>query len=364
MLELSHLTLAQRVGQLFLIGFQGTSPDGETQRRIDRIGPGGLVLFRRNIESLDQICDLNTRLAARSRVPPFLAIDHEGGPVDRLKHVLAPAPSLGDLADSGPSFVRSGARVLAGELKAAGFNTNLSPILDLGLAGSIVRERSLAAGAGEVTRLARIQIAEFRKKQILSSAAHFPGLGGAREDPHFVLPSIRRSRRELLTEDVAPFSELVGEIDMIRVSHAHYPALGDLRPLPASLSRRVVTDLLRDTLGFDGVILTDDLTMGAITSRGLTPRTFLDALEAGNDMVFFGQATPLVEDAFRLILGKAARDPRLMKRIDASLVRIRRLKRKLDLRPVRHRAQRRSRLIRQIARLRDSIPEVDRVEVR
>lgn len=364
MREFRHLTLEERVGQLFLLGFQGVAPPREALDLFARVGPGGFVFFQRNIDTLDQIYDLTANLADRSDIPPFLCVDQEGGVVDRLKYAIAPVPSLGDLADSGTAFVRSGARLLAGELRAAGFNTSLTPILDLGLRGSVYRDRTLAAGGHEVARLARIQVSEFRKKQLLSCGAHFPGLGGALKDPHFVLPEIRRSRRELLGEDAVPFSALAGELDMIRMSHGHYPSFGDIRPLPASLSRRIVTGILRDTVGFDGVVMTDDLTMGAITSRGLTPGTFLDALKAGNDVLLFSQATPLVEEAFELILTTAAGDSAFRQQIDTSAERVVGLKRRLDSTPPTNRAHRRGRLIRQIARLRNSIPDVDRVEVR
>jgi len=364
MQEFERLTLAERVGQLFLIGFQGTRPDSETRELISRIRPAGLVFSQRNIASLDQIYDLNTQFVRNFETPPFLAIDQEGGALDRLKQAVAPVPSLADLADSGTSFVRSGARLIASELQAAGFNTSLSLLLDLGLGGSVVRERCLAAGAREVSRLARVELSELRRKNILATASHFPGLGGAHEDPHFSLPTVRRTRRQLFTEDLAPFESLVGELDLIRVSHAHYPALGDIRPLPAILSRRIVTDLLRGVLGFGGVVMTDDLTMGAVTSRGLKPETFLEAIRAGNDLILFRQATPLVGDAFDLIVARAGGDRELRSGIDRSAERILHLKRRLDSVPLRNRVHRRARLVRQIDRLRNSIPDIERVEVR
>lgn len=363
MREFDHLTLPERVGQLFLLGFQGTSPDPETLRYFERILPAGFAFSQRNIDSLDQIYSLATSLRNVCRIPPLLAIEQEGGAVDRLRRAIAPIPSLGDLADAGTPFVRSGARLLAAELKAAGLNTALSPILDLGLAGSVYRTRSLAAGPAEVARLARIQLDEFHRKGLLCCGSHFPGLGGARRDPHFVLPRVRRSRRELVEEDLAPFRGLASELDMIRVSHGHYPTLGDIRPVPASLSARIVGGILRGQVGFRGVVMTDDLTLGAITSRGLTSGTFLEAIRAGNDLLFFSQATPLVEEAFELIVRTSARDAGIRRRIEISSTRILRLKQKLDLTPPPNRTHARSRLIRQIERLRNSISPVERIRV-
>ena len=364
MKELTRLTLEERVGQIFMVGFQGLTPDTESERILEKIRPGGFICSQRNIESLDQIYALNLRFQSRANLPPLLAIDQEGGAVDRLKHVVAPIPSVADLADLGVSAVRAGARLLGSELEAAGFNINLSPVLDLGLPGSIVRERTLGASAAAVGRLAKVVIDEFGKKRILAGARHFPGLGGASRDPHFVLPRIERSRREILAEDVVPFNDLSAHLDLIMVSHGHYPSLGDIRPLPASLSHRVVEGLLRETVGFEGVVMTDDLTMGAVTSTGLTAKTFLKAVQAGNDMVLFSQTTPLLEEAFDFIVASARTDAALRKRIDCSIERILHLKRKIEFAPLRNRPHARPRLIRQIEKLRQSIPTVERVHVR
>jgi beta-N-acetylhexosaminidase len=278
--------------------------------------------------------------------------------------VVAPIPSVADLADLGTAAVRSGARLIASELDACGFNLNLSPVLDLGLPGSIVRERTLAAAPAETARLGRVVIDEFAKKGILSAGRHFPGLGGATRDPHFQLPRIERSRREIIAEDLVPFNDVAHTLDVVLVSHGHYPALGDIRPLPASLSHRVVDGLLRQTVGFEAVAMTDDFTMGAITSFGLIPQTFLRAIEAGNDMVLFSQVTPLVEQAYSLILETARADRKLRSRIDASVERILSAKQKIQPPALRSRPHVKARLTRQIDRLKQSIPSVERVHVR
>ena len=363
MKDSARLTLEECVGQLFFVGFQGRTPDPETERILGKIRPGGIVCFQRNIENLDQIYESNLRFQRQSQLPLLLAINQEGGPVDSLKHAIVPMPSIADLTDLGTAAVRAGARLLGAELEATGFNTNLFPVLDLGLSESVVRERTLAAGPGEVARLARVVVDELEKKRILTCGRHFPGLGGAVRDPHFVLPRVERTRREILAEDMVPFNEMSARLDMIMVSHGHYPALGDIRPLPASLSHRVVDGLLRETIGFEGVVITDDLTMGAVTSVGLTPGTFLKAIEAGNDMVLFSQTTPLLEQAFDLIVQTARSDFKLRKRIDRSLERILHLKQKIQFAPLRNRPHAKARLTRQIEKLKQSIPAIERVHV-
>ena len=360
MKDIARLTLEEKVGQLFFVGFQGTEPDAESTGILKHVRPGGFLLLQRNIESLDQIYNLNLRFQGEADLPLFLAINHEGGALDRLKHVIAPIPSVAELADQGTAAVRSGARLIAAELEAAGFNMNLAPVLDLGLPQSIVRDRTMGAAAAEVARLGRVVLDEFRRKKILACGGHFPGLGGAARDPHFVLPRVERTRREILVEDVVPFDSLAGELDLIMVSNGHYPGLGDIRPVPASLSKRVVDGLLRKTVGFEGVILTGDLTMGAVTSTGLTPATFLRALDAGNDMFLFSQTTPLLKDAFDHLVSTARSEAKVRQRVDASVERILDRKQRIEFAPLRYRPHMKARLSRQIAKLRDSIATVEK----
>jgi len=362
MKDLGRLTLEERVGQMFVLGFSGTTPEADAWARIERIRPGGIVFQQRNIESLDQVADLTLRFRSSQELPPVLAVNQEGGAIDRFKHVLAPVPSPGEVAHAGVGAVRAAARLIVAELVAAGFNVNLAPVLDLGLDGSIHPERALADSAAAVERIARPTIDEARKKDILSCARHFPGLGGASRDPHFALPRIDRPRRRLFSEDMVPFNDLKHDLDMVLVGHGHYPTLGDLRPVPASLSPRVIA-ILRDTVRFEGVAITDDLTMGAVTTYGLKPETFVRAVEAGNDMIQFSQATPLAESGFEAVLGRARTDRSFRRRVDESVSRILDLKRRLPPPTAKPRPATRNHLIRQIEKLRESVVEPAEIAV-
>src|SRR5215470_17839506 len=296
-----HLTLEQKIGQLFVVGFQGRSLDAETRALLDAIRPGGFILFQRNIESFDQIYVLTSTLRDMCAIPPLLAIDHEGGRIDRLKQVFTIMPSIAELAAAGTAQLRAGARIIAAELEATGFNLNLAPVADLRIPGSIFAERCMAAESGEVARLGLAFIEELSKRGIFTCAKHFPGLGAATVDPHFALPRIERTKRQLQQEDTAPFVKLFQHADMLMMSHGYYHGFGD-KPIPAFLSARIVDGFLRKKLGYKGLTITDDLTMGAVTSVGLTPELFLSALEAGNDLLLFSQTTPLLQRAFRTIL--------------------------------------------------------------
>lgn len=357
MRDAHRLTLEEKIGQLFFVGFSGPEPDSEARALLDRLRPGGFLLLQRNVEGFDQIYDLTTQLRESSAIPPFIAIDHEGGRVDRLKQIFAPIPPMPELAAAGMAQLRMGARIVAAELEATGFNVDFAPVLDLGLPGSIVAERCLASTPGEVARLGRAFVEELSKRGIIACAKHFPGLGGAVVDPHFSLPRVDRNKRLLQQEDAAPFASLFDDAGMMMVSNAHYPSLGDERPVPASLSTRVVDGFLRRKLGYKGLAITDDLTMGAVTTIGLTPELFLRAFEAGNDLLLFSQATPLVEQAFKTILRAVRGSAILRRRADESVERILALKGRLAFVPLRYRTHLKARITRQIEKLRKSLIE-------
>jgi len=278
--------------------------------------------------------------------------------VDRLKQIFGPIPPMAELAGAGMAQFRLAARVIAAEMQATGFNVALAPVVDLRLPQSVMWERSLASDPAIVSRLAAAFVEELAKRRIISCIKHFPGLGGSTSDPHFSLPHIERTKRELQQQDTIPFVKLFDRAGIIMVSHAHYPGLGDEKPLPASISSRVVDGFLRKKLKYNGLTITDDLTMGAVTSIGLTPDLFLRGFEAGNDLLLFSQTTPLVEHGFRTILKAVRKSPALQRRVDESVLRISALKARIEFVPLRYRAHVKARITRQIEKLRRSVVEV------
>src|SRR5262245_11889347 len=166
----SLLTLDQKVGQLFVLGFTGSYPDSDARALLDAIQPGGFLLYQRNIENFEQIYDLTNHLRETSLISPLLAVDHEGGRVDRLKHIFSLMPSTAELAQAGIAHLRAGARIIAAELEATGFNLNFAPVADIYRPGSIMAERCLSADPAEVTRLAAAFSEELSRRGILTSA--------------------------------------------------------------------------------------------------------------------------------------------------------------------------------------------------
>jgi beta-N-acetylhexosaminidase len=364
MKDQNHFTLEQKVGQLFVLGFQGYELDRETRGLLEVIRPGGFLLFQRNIESFDQIYNLTGDLRGLTGTSTILAIDHEGGRVDRLKQIFAPIPSMPELAAAGMTQLRLGARIVAAELEATGFNVDFAPVVDLRVPDSMMTGRCLAGDPMEVARLASAFIEELSKRGIVACAKHFPGLGSAMMDSHFGLPRIERSKRLIQREDALPFVKVFDQVGMIMVSHANYPGLGDEKPVPASLSRRVIQGFLRKKLGYNGLTITDDLTMGAITSIGLTPELFLRAFEAGNDLLLFSQTTPLAEQAFKSIVRSARSSESFRRRLDQSVERILALKSRMEFLPLRYRTHLKARITRQIDKLRKSVEPIKAVALR
>jgi len=183
MKEIHRLTLEEKVGQLFWLGFQGPVPDGNARAAFDNIHPGGFILSQRNIESFDQLCGLTGSLRQGNGVPALVGIGQEGGAADRLKQLFAPIPAVREMAAEGTTSLRMLARIIASELEASGFNIGLSPVLDLHATNSVMRDRSLSSNPGEVTNLGRAFVFELAERGILSCAKHFPGMGGALMDP-------------------------------------------------------------------------------------------------------------------------------------------------------------------------------------
>lgn len=355
-------SLEAKVGQLLFVGFQGSTLNAETREVLERLQPGGFLLFGRNLDALDQTCDLNAQLWHLSRRVPFLAIDQEGGLVDRLKQLFAPIPGFPAAASQGVRAVRGLARVIAAEMEAAGFNTDFAPVADLDLDGAAVRHRASSASGLDAGRYCHAFLDELQGRGLCGCLKHFPGLGAANVDPHFRLPRVSRDRKTLQESDLIPYLMAVRDATFVMVGHAHYPDLDD-RPIPASLSSRVIERILRKKIGFDGIAITDDLTMGAVTALGLKPETFVEAVAAGNDMMLFTQVTPLLSAGAELLIREARRSPALARRVDEAYVRIMKRKALLSNDPPVHRPQNRARVLRQIERLWQSVTAAEPVSV-
>ena len=299
------------VGQLLLVGLPGTKLDVATAAMLRRVQPGGFILFGRNLESAEQLRRLTDDLRDLSDVEPIITIDQEGGRVSRLRLIGEEPPNAQQLRDRGnPDLVRQHGDITARLLRLLGFNLDLCPVLDISFddeAENSLRGRCYGKNAGQVTALAGKFNDALRAGGILSCGKHFPGYTMAAEDPHHSFPIITRQRAEMEANELLVFRHFASRVDSMMIGHIHYACL-DGEERPASLSPVIIKDLLRGEMGFRGLVMTDDLDMGAILNTTTFEEMLARGLAAGNDLLMICHRVEMLEQA-RTVL---QRQPRLL----------------------------------------------------
>ena len=281
-------TKTNPLGQLILTGVPGYELDAKAAALFRRVQPGGYILFGRNIQSPTQLRKLIDDLRDLSEIEPIITIDQEGGRVSRLRLIGNEPPNAQQLRDRNDvSLVRRHGEITGRILRLFGFNLDLCPVLDISFdddADNSLRGRCYGKNVEQVVRLASAFNEGMRGEGILSCGKHFPGYSAATVDAHHDLPRIERSCAELDAEELAVFRQFVETVDSMMICHGWYPAFNAARR-PASLSREIVTRLLREEFGYRGLIMTDDLDMGAILNEYGLEETIRLAVDAGNDWV-------------------------------------------------------------------------------
>ena len=324
------------LGQLILTGVPGKELDAETEKLFRRVQPGGFILFARNIEGPAQLRKLIDDLRNLSKIEPIITIDQEGGRVSRLRLIGNEPPNAQQLRDKDDvDLIRRHGDVTGRLLRLFGFNLDLCPVLDISFdddADNSLRGRCYGKTVEQVVRNASVFNDAMRKQGIASCGKHFPGYSAATRDAHHELPTINRTRAELDREELAVFREFTGRddspgrptncVDSMMTCHGWYPCF-EPKKTPATLSRRVVTQLLCEEMGFEGLIMTDDLDMGAILNEYGLEETIRLAIAAGNDLALIYHRIPAIEQVHR-ILGTLPRD-----QINRALASVARFKKKL-----------------------------------
>ncbi len=261
----STQTLAEQVGQLLIMGFEATEPTARLRSMLAALQPGGVVLFARNIVDPRQTWELLRECRRCVSTPIFCCVDMEGGTVDRLKNVITPAPSAADVFQSGNrKLFRQHGRVIGAEVRALGFNVDFAPCCDLALppSRSVLTSRAVSPDPADVVLYAREFLRGLADYRILGCGKHFPGLGEGSLDTHHKIAEINKPLLKLWNQDLIPYRELHAHMPFVMVSHAAYPAVTH-DEVPASLSRKLITEILRHKIGYRGVVVSDDLEMGA-----------------------------------------------------------------------------------------------------
>ncbi len=319
----------EMIGQLFMAGLPGPQLDKRTEDLIRDYHLGGVILFSRNVEDPLQVArlcrDLQDTAMACTGIPLFLAVDQEGGRVARLREPFTVFPgnrAIG-MGDHPEKSATEFGRVTAREMKMVGLNMDLAPVMDVqkGELEKHLEGRLFGEDPDRVARLGRRVVRALQKNGVMAVAKHFPGLGPAELDAHFKLPRIPLTWEEIEAKNLLPFRAAIQEgVSAIMTSHAIYSALDPDNP--ATLSPAVLSRLLREKMGFGGLIITDDLEMGAIAGHRGVAEGAADALAAGADILLVCQNRGKVLEGLDKIRGKVLRGEIPFRRLKESHERI------------------------------------------
>ena len=336
--QLYSLPLEEQIGQFFFIGLPGPELDEDARALIEEIKPGGIILFGRNVEAADQVRKLLDDARAMLPVPPLCGIDQEGGLVDRLRNIFPAMPSARAIRQHGDlSGARTLGRVTGEVLRMLGLGINFAPVMSI-----ITQERSqltnglysrsFGRSPGEVLGYTTVYMRGLQATGCLGCLKHFPGIGAGEVDSHIEMPLVALTHDDLLAQDLAPYIELFQRADdrvrMVMVSHGGFPNIdikkGTTGGLiePASISASIVSKLLRQELGYQHLVVTDDLEMGAIAKHTEIEDASVRAFLAGEDMLLICATPATIRRGYHALLEAARKGSVSEKRIHSSLKRI------------------------------------------
>jgi beta-N-acetylhexosaminidase len=335
--QIALLPIEKKIGQMLFIGLSGVEVNSETRKLLAEISPGGVCLFARNIQNAEQTRNFLNEIREALPLEPFLSLDQEGGLVDRLRRMITPMPSAASI-----QTVREAenlAEITYQLLRMLGFNMNFAPVVDVideyrGDNNNGLYSRAFGKTKEDSVELAGAYLNALQKGGCLGCIKHFPGLGASRTDSHEDLPIVNLNREELFATDLFPYQKLfkTTDVHVVMVAHASYP-LFDLQEtdvngklLPSSLSFKITNNLLREELGFQGLVISDDLEMGAILKNYEIGDACIMAVNAGVDMLSICADPDAVRKGFTAVVEAVKSGEIKEARIDESLSRIAQIK--------------------------------------
>ncbi len=316
--------ISKNIGQLLIIGFDGTEMSPSLASLLRDVQPAGVILFARNITGAEQTWKLLRDCQAQVKTPLFTCVDLEGGKVDRFRNVLGSAPSPADVFATGDRRVfRKHGQVIAANCRALGFNVDFAPALDLAFEASksVMSSRAVSEDPKLVITYAREFLRGLDDSGVLGCGKHFPGLGEGKLDSHHELPVIEKSWKKLWNEDMVPYRTMRRNLPFVMVSHAAYPAVTK-KAIPASISSKWITDVLRKKIGFRGLIASDDLEMGGVLAAVPIERATVEFVRAGGDLGLICHKEAFVRRSFEELAGEAEKDKKFRKRVEQSVARV------------------------------------------
>lgn len=319
------------IGQLLIIGFDGTEMSPRLASLLGKVQPAGVILFARNVESAEQTHALLRECQKQVATPLFTCVDLEGGTVDRFRKVLGAAPSPAEVFATGSrTLFRKHGRVIGDNCRALGFNVNFAPVLDLAreASRSVLSSRAVSEDPKRVVVYAREFLTGLRDAGVLGCGKHFPGLGEGNLDSHHELPVIEKPLKKMWVEDIYPFRMLRVAMPFVMVSHAAYPQV-TADPTPASLSNKWITDILRKKVGYNGLIASDDLEMGAVLKFAPIEETAVLHIRSGGDLALICHQEEMIMRAYEALVRESERDRKFAARVAEVVQRNQKLRNKL-----------------------------------
>jgi beta-N-acetylhexosaminidase len=336
--SLLSLSLEQQIGQFFFIGLPCTELDAETRALIQEVQPGGVIIFGRNVAAPQQLRDLLDGVRELLPVTPLFGVDQEGGLVDRLRKIFTPMPSARTIREHGDlSGARSLGRISGEVLRLLGFNMNFAPVMSImteerDLLSNGLYSRSFGRSPGEVLGYTTVYLRGLQETGMIGCLKHFPGIGAGEVDSHEEMPMVRLTHEDLLAQDLAPYIELFERRDdrvrCVMISHGGFPNIDIMKGVtggllePASLSHNIVTNLLRKELGYQHLVVTDDLEMGAIAKHCEIESAVVRAFVVGEDMMLICAHPEIIRRGYQSLLSVARAGKLPKDRMRASLKRI------------------------------------------
>ncbi|WP_223067915.1 beta-N-acetylhexosaminidase [Paenibacillus caui] len=334
--KLKNMSLDEKIGQMVIVGLEGTTLQEQTRKMIDTYKVGGFILYKNNITDADQTPALLNELKKANRnnaAPLWLSVDQEGGRVSRMPESYVKLPKARQIGNTNnENYANRIGQALGEEVKSLGFNMDFAPVLDINSNpdNPVIGDRSFGAKADTVTKHGIAVMKGIQSEGVAAVVKHFPGHGDTSVDSHLELPVVNKSLKNLESFELLPFkSAIQNDTDAVMVAHLLIPKIDN--KFPASMSSKIITDLLRNSLHYDGVVITDDMTMGGIIKHFGIAEAAVKSVQAGSDLVLVGHDDKS-ESAVVEALREAARNGTISSEdIDKHVYRVLKLKQKYNL---------------------------------
>jgi len=337
--KINSLTIKEKIAQMFIMGFSGCKLENNNVNILNAIksGLGGIIFFADNIESYEGLKNLTRKFQNIASIPLFTSIDQEGGLVERTINAREKTDYLTPMAlasTGNPDNIRLHTQIMTAELKYLGINMNFAPVLDVNTNKNnpVIGIRAFSSNPDEVIKYSEPVYKTFQENHIIPVGKHFPGHGEAGIDSHIDMPSIEIDLKKLEKIHIKPFKTAIqNNIDAIMIAHVNYSAFNNKTKIPASLSKEVITDYLKDKLGFRGLIISDDMAMGGITEHYNHLEACKMAIIAGVNLLIFRDSSDKNLELVDKLALAARNDPALENKVSKSIIKILKFKEKYGL---------------------------------